>query len=296
MKGLTECMEDLLSLGLKFVPVNKVNKAKVEADVERLKTRLMWDTYWKWRADTTMGGEDEEGEEEEPLREEVARKRWEAQRRKERKFEGRTDRVPDGLPQRMKEAIIKYCETVKEDIFKGLRKEVKDNLSPEARIAMKQIQERVRMQEWAVRPADKGGGICVEPYENIVEDGREELKDETTFKKISKAATGSTVRKVEEKLKEMRDRGVITTKMREFMTAKNTKAGTMKINRKVHKKVKQNGRHPTRVYVSGIGTPTEGIAGLVEEELKEGVEKQDSYIQDSGFSEETKGNWATGGK
>ena len=33
--------------------------------------------------------------------------------------------------------------------------------------------------------------------------------------------------------------------------------------------------------MSGIGTPTEGIAGLVEEELKEGVEKQESYIQDT---------------
>ena len=53
---------------------------------------------------------------------EEASKRWEEQRKKERKFEGKTDRVPDGLPQRMKEAIIKYCETVKEDIFKGLNK------------------------------------------------------------------------------------------------------------------------------------------------------------------------------
>ena len=121
----------------------------------------------------------------------------------------------------------------------------------------------------------------MEPYENIVEDGREELKDETTFRKINKSGTGSTVRKVEEKLKDMRDRGVITTKMRDFMAAKNTKAGVMKINRKVHKKLKQNGRHPTRVYISGIGTPTEGIAGLVEEELKEGVEMQESYIQDT---------------
>ena len=141
--------------------------------------------------------------------------------------------------------------------------------------------EKVRAKEWAVRPADKEGGICVEPYENIVEDGREELKDETTFRKINKSGTGSTVRKVEEKLKEMRDRGVITTKMREYLSAKNTKAGMMKINRKVHKKLKKNGRHPTQVYVSGIGTPTEGIAGLVEEELKEGVEKQESYIQDT---------------
>ena len=55
----------------------------------------------------------------------------------------------------------------------------------------------------------------------------------------------------------------------------------MKINRKVHKKVKASGRHPTRVYISGIGTPTEGIAGLVEAELQEGVEGQASYIQDT---------------
>ena len=73
-----------------------------------------------------MGGEEEE-EEEGTQEEEESRMQWEAQRRKERKFEGKTDRVPDGLPQRMKEAIIKYCETVKEDIFKGLRREVKDN-------------------------------------------------------------------------------------------------------------------------------------------------------------------------
>ena len=255
----------------------------METDIERLKIRLMWDAYWKWKRDLDLEEDKEEMEEEEeesPVGRQI-RERWEAQRRKERKFEGKTDRVPDGLPQRMKEAIVNYCETVKEDIFKGLKREVKDNLSPQARIAMKEIQERVKRKEWAVRPADKGGGICVEPYEHIVEDGIEELKDETTFGKVEKPRTGSTIRKVEEKLKEMRDKGYITTKMRDFLRAKNTKGGTMKINRKVHKKVKGNGRHPTRVYISGIGTPTEGIAGLVEEELKEGVEEQDSYIQDT---------------
>ena len=164
--------------------------------------------------------------------------------------------MPDGLPQRMKESIVSYCEMIKADIFKGLRREVKDNLTPQARIAMKELQERVRSKEWAVRPADKGGGICVEPYSNIVEDGFEELRDETTFGKIGRLGTGTTVRKVEEKLKEMRDKGQITTKMRDYLLAKNAKPGTMKINRKVHKKVKKNGRHPTRVYVSGNGTPT----------------------------------------
>ena len=74
VKGLTENMENLLSLGLKFVPVDKVNKAKVESDIERLKTRLMWDTYWKWKADTTMGGEGEQEEEDLSQEEEESRK------------------------------------------------------------------------------------------------------------------------------------------------------------------------------------------------------------------------------
>ena len=198
-----------------------------------------------------------------------------------RKFEGKTTRMPTALPNRWKEAIGKYCEAVKEDIFRGMRKSPKDNLSVEARTAMKGIQERVRRKEWAVRPADKGGGITVEPYEHVVGDGQEELKDETTFRKLEKLSINATIGKVERKLKEMRDKGYITTKMRDNLSAKNTKEGTMKINRKVHKKLKGNGRHPTRVYISGIGTPTEGIAGLVEEELKEGVESQRSYVQDT---------------
>ena len=273
-----EDMEKLLSLGLKFVPVQKVNRSKVEADVERLKVRIMWDVFWKWKADYPDGAE---GSQEDIMEEGGGMGVQGQQRRKERKFEGRTTRMPLALPNRWKEAIGKYCEAVKEDIFRGIRRNPRDNLTVEARAAMKEIQERVRQKEWAVRPADKGGGITVEPYRDVVEDGKEELRDESTFRKVEKLSINSTVNKVENKLKEMRDRGFITTKMRENLSAKNTKEGIMKINRKVHKKVKGSGRHPTRVYISGIGTPTEGIAGLVEEELKEGVEAQASYIQDT---------------
>ena len=281
VEGMTDDMEDLLSLGLKFVPVQRVNKSKVETDVERLKVRLMWDVYWKWIKDFKTGEEREveNEEEEEETGEEIERR--EGQRRKERKFEGKTDRMPGSLPCRWKEAITKYCEAIKEDMFKGLKRNVKDNLAPKARLALEGLQEKVRKKEWAVRPADKGGGITVEPYEHIRQDGKRELGDETTFARVEKPGTSRTIREVETKLKEMRDNGYITTKMRDFLSAKNTKGGIMKINRKVHKKINKEGRYPTRVYISGIGTPTEGIAGLVEEELREGVEAQESYVQDT---------------
>ena len=229
------------------------------------------------------GGEEdqEEGEEEEGGNRGWMEERFEDQRRKERRFERRSERVPDALPFRMKQSIEKYCEAVKGDIFRELKRRPKDNLTEGERKAMEGLQEKVRKKEWAIRPADKGGGITVEPYKWIEMDGKEELKDETTFEKKQKSSLGRTIREVEDKLKDMQDRGVITMKMREFMSAKNAKEGVMKINRKVHKKVKGSGRHPTRVYVSGIGTPTEGIAGLVEAELQEGVEEQESYIQDT---------------
>ena len=76
-------------------------------------------------------------------------------------------------------------------------------------------------KEWAVRPADKGGGITVEKYSGIREDGFQELQDETTFEKREKSGLTAISKEVEDKLKDMRDRGVITQKMREHMSAKN---------------------------------------------------------------------------
>ena len=275
VEGLTTAMEEVLSLGLKFVPLQRVNKSKVEADIERLKVKLMWDVYWKW----VNVEERQEGDIPEEERIDGAQKAKE--REKERKFEGKAEKTPMGLPNRWRQAINKYCDAVKEDIYGGLKRRPKDNMSPEERTAMGELQERVRKKEWAVRPADKGGGITVEKYCDLKEDGFKELQDETTFEKRERSGLERISKEVEEKLKDMRSREVITQKMREFMSAKNKKEGTMKINRKVHKKTKENGRHPTRVYISGIGTPTEGIAGLVETELQEGVEKQKSYVQDT---------------
>ena len=107
----------------------------------------------------------------------------------------------------------------------GLRRRPKDNLNTKERVALDGLQEKVRGKEWAVRPADKGGGITVEKYESIKEDGFQELTDETTFEKREKSGLAAISKEVEEKLKDMRDRGVITQKMREHMSAKKQERG-----------------------------------------------------------------------
>ena len=72
-----------------------------EADLERLEMRLMWDVYLKWVQDPFFFFEEENGVEhgwEERNRE---------QRRKVKKFEWRTKRIPDSLLYRMKPSIEK---------------------------------------------------------------------------------------------------------------------------------------------------------------------------------------------
>jgi hypothetical protein len=118
-------------------------------------------------------------------------------------------------------------------------------------------------KEWAIRPADKGGGVTIERYGDMAKDGKEELKDQATFKELGKKETRPIILRTQRKLRDMMENEYISRKMRKYLSAKNTH---QKVNRKVHKEVKKNGRHPTRVYVSGIWTSTEKIAGLVESE------------------------------
>ena len=68
-----------------------------------------------------------------------------------------------------------------------MKRRPKDNLCQKGRAALEGLQEQVRKKQWAVRPADKGGGIAVEPFEGIKEDGFQEPLDETTFEKKEKS-------------------------------------------------------------------------------------------------------------
>jgi hypothetical protein len=208
---VTTEMEDLLGLGLKYVPAQRINKSIVAADIERLRVRLMWTAYWKWKIE--IEGEREQGE---------VQQTEGLVSQKESVFDGRVQVAPEGLPHRWQQGIEKYCEAIKEDIYKGLKRKPKDNMSEEQREVLETLQEKVRKKEWAIRPADKGGGITIERHADMVEDGLMELQDETTFVRIEKSDTGVTIRRVEEKLKDMMAREVITKRMRHFLSAKNT--------------------------------------------------------------------------
>jgi hypothetical protein len=84
--------------------------------------------------------------------------------------------------------------------------------------------------------------------------------------------------------------GCITEKMKRGIQRKNCRQGVMKLNRKLHKTRNEDGRYPWRAHVSGIGTATEMVAGLVEYEMTESVKKLKSFVADlSDFLRQIKG-------
>jgi hypothetical protein len=277
--GLTENMVKVMDLGVKFVPLQKVNLSKTFADLERLRNNLLWKVFWSMRGGGL--GEEEEGEEEEAGEgnQDVVKK----MERRERKFGCKTDAAPkQGLiPSRLENAVDRYVEAVKEDIVKGLKRKPGDNLDETMRKALNDIQEKVRKGEWAVRPADKGGGLTVETKSGLVDDGRKELRKADTYRELEGSHVKRTAERVKAKLKDMENRRVISRKVYFGLQNRHPKAGTLKLNRKLHKERNEEGRYPWRAYVSGIGTPTEGVAGLVEWELTEGVKAQASFVEDS---------------
>ena len=233
-----------------------------------------------------MNGGGEEGglngEEEEEERNEEEEEIRKTREERERKFGGIVSAAPySGIPSRMEDAVGRYVEAIKNEIVKKMRKNPGDNMTHDQREAMGQMAEKVKRGEWAIRPADKGGGISVEKIQCVIEDGRKELDSVDTYKELEKRSMKTTERKIKEKLMEMSRKGAITEKMRKEMQPKNTRQGQMKINRKLHKPLNEEGRYPWRAYMSGIGTTTESIAGLVEHELNDGVEKLPSYVEDT---------------
>lgn len=277
VQGLTEDMKRVLDLGAKFVPVQKVNLSKLFADIERLRNNLLWKICWAERApevDDEAEGEDNEI---------VDISMEERNKQRELKFGSRTNAAPrQGLiPKRLEDAVDRYVEAVKDSIVKGLKRKPEDNLDIGMKEALTQIQGKVRGGEWAIRPADKGGGLTVEKKAWIVEDGRKELRKEDTYEETEKTQVKKTADRVKKKLQEMAARGVISEKLLTGLQVKHPKAGTLKLNRKIHKQRNGNGRYPWRAYVSGIGTATEGIAGLVEWELDQGVRGLHSFVEDS---------------
>ena len=82
--------------------------------------------------------------------------------------------------------------------------------------------------------------------------------------------------KIRRLVNKMYKQGTISSELRQYLLPSTCHPGRLKGNPKIYK-----AGNPMRTIISGIGTATEKLAEVAEEELEEFVERSPSYIRDT---------------
>ena len=165
-----------------------------------------------------------------------------------------------------------YVELVNADIVNNLNKTKKFNLTTEEHDAFLSLVINVNI---IIRPAEKESDIAVMDKSEYMEKTRKEMEGSNSYMETEGDRTEVAWTKVKKLVNRMHRDGVITKDMKQYLTFVNPKAGSLKGNPKLHKS-----GAPFRTIFSGINTPTEKMAKVVEYELQEYVLGSWSYIRD----------------
>jgi len=162
---------------------------------------------------------------------------------------------------------------VKEDVIAGLNRRFKLNITKVEEYAMKEL---LNDDEIVIRPADKGSGIVVMDRDEYVRKLQCEMSDSATYEEVPGDRTKTVQNKVKKVVDTLYKKGSIDNELRRYMTGYDGTSGKLQGNPKLHKP-----GMPLRTIVNGRNHPTEKIAEIVEDELREHVTSLPSYIRDT---------------
>ena len=166
-----------------------------------------------------------------------------------------------------------YIEMVKEDIIDGINRNNRDNLYKEERQALRDLSKDDTI---VIRPADKGSGVATMNKQDYINKVKDDLNNNTTYKKVNKDILTMVNNKVKKLVKNLHCNGHIDDKTKKYMLPTNPGYGKVKVNPKVHKT-----DNPIRTIISTINSPTEKLTEVAESELSEWVESLDTYVKDT---------------
>ncbi|XP_052223979.1 uncharacterized protein LOC127839634 [Dreissena polymorpha] len=237
-KTLTDAQISLLSKGLKFIPTRKtIDKGKLLTDLSAWERRMRLKEYFY--------SEDAE------------------HRTREDKHQYKK-KTSTWTPKAGRDKWLDtYIQAVKDDIICGLKRKFKYNLSKSEEQAIKEL---LHDDDIVIRPADKGSGIVIMDREDYVKKLKCEMSDSETYV----AVTDDKTRIVENKVKKVADtlykKGSIDSDLKRYLTSGGGTSGKLQGNPKLHKP-----GMPLRTTVNGRNHPTEKMAEIVENELRNHV-------------------------
>ena len=165
----------------------------------------------------------------------------------------------------------------------------KPNISPEEKVALKDLVTLQREKQIIIKLSDKKGGWVILNYEDYMEEMERKLAE--TFvedgeeKKKYPLSSNTQLKREWRRIKDCVKRGVeegfIGEKDGQEAMPREPKAGRIYANVKDHKPISPTGLPPCREIVSGSGANTENLGKIVDAIIKPINEKNRSYIQDT---------------
>ena len=172
------------------------------------------------------------------------------------------------------ETVDSYITTCRKEIRNiDLQKRIKPtNISSDELKALKSLQSRTDI---IIKPADKGGAVCVWDKDLYVAEGEKQLSDSKFYTKLQQDITPTIQKEISSEIKRM-----ITNKelppSAENLIMKSPRCSQFYLLPKIHKQ-----DTPGRPVVSNCFSPTYFISKFLSQYLRPIVEKCPTYIKDT---------------
>ena len=269
---LTKPMITLLNRGLSFVPTPAgVNKSELIADFSRYERCLRWKEHF-FEEQTNESDDEIETE---------------GNRGPKDLFKLKKSNLPQTKPS---PGLSDYIGGLRSDILGSVKKKVSPNISKEETKAIKELKQAQSEGQIVIKPADKGGGICIMDKTDYVKSLEKQLKSVHTekdgtlcpfYSKSNEQEAREIQRKVSHLICEGVTKGYISKQDGRYMEPSRT-PGRLYGLPKCHKQIKEGEKlPPLRPIISNSGAITEQISHFVDIQARPQVIKMASYVEDT---------------
>jgi hypothetical protein len=154
------------------------------------------------------------------------------------------------------------------------------NISKDLRKALAELKKLVKDRTVRISPADKGGAIVVQNYEQYTQEAKRQLNNTTHYQQLTEDPTSDIARRSNELVDKLHNNEYIDTKCHEWAVIDVNKVRTPLFYHlpKIHK---DSTNPPGRPIVSGVSGPTERLSRLVDHWLQPAVQALPSYLKDT---------------
>jgi hypothetical protein len=184
-------------------------------------------------------------------------------------------------PPRRDEALDAYCSTIQINVraFQPVPNR-KKNIGKESHEAIQELKQMVDDRKIRIVPADKGGAVVVQDFDDYKNEALRQLNDPVTYERLSDDPSKDIAEKSNELLSQLKCTACVDNHTYNWahLDTDSIKCHTFYHLPKVHKR---RDNPPGRPIVSGIGGPTEKLSKLVDYWLQPVVHQLPSFVKDT---------------